>query len=159
MQPTAFLIDKPVVRIAIYVVIVLLLANLNALVDSVSHPEIPYFDPEHLIVGGITGAVGAILFGLMMLYMRHFEKALKKIETLETFIPICSQCRKIREPGSDPNNIASWKPLDLYISEKTTTEFSHGLCPDCAEALYPNFSIKPGEKTSVLSKEPLSKNR
>jgi hypothetical protein len=32
----------------------LLLANVSAVVDAVLHPEIPYFDREHLIVGGVT---------------------------------------------------------------------------------------------------------
>ncbi len=52
-------------RIVCYGVIVILLSNLNALVDSVLHPEIPCFDEEHLIVGGITALVTAVLFSLL----------------------------------------------------------------------------------------------
>ena len=37
------------------------MSNLNALVDYVLHPYIPYFDKEHLIVGGVTGLVSIVL--------------------------------------------------------------------------------------------------
>ena len=142
MQPAALLIKKTSVRIVLYVFIVLLITNLNALVDAVLHPEIPYFDEEHLIVGIITGVLCGILFGLVMLYMGHVENALKKIKHLEAFLPICARCKKIRKPGADPNDTGSWQPIESYIHEKTATEFTHGLCPECAAALYPDSLIK-----------------
>jgi hypothetical protein len=135
MQPASLLIKRTSVRIVLYVLIVLLLANLNALVDAVFHPEIPYFDEEHLIVGIITGVLCGVLFGLVLLYMGHLEKALKKIKTLEAFLPICARCKKIRKPGADPTDMGSWQPIESYIHEKTATEFTHGLCPECAAAL------------------------
>ena len=44
---------------------ILLLLNLSALVDKVLHPDIPYFDSEHIVVGGVTAlcAVGGSLSG------------------------------------------------------------------------------------------------
>jgi PAS domain S-box-containing protein len=58
--------------------VIVLLGNLNALVDLVIHPEIPYFDNEHLIVGGITAAVTILLFISLVFYMRHFNKFMKR---------------------------------------------------------------------------------
>ena len=93
------------------------MSNLNALVDAVLHPDIPYFDEEHLIVGGITGLVSIILFGLLTLYVRYLNKALSNIKTLESILPICSHCKKIRKPDSDPKNMESWQPLEAYITD------------------------------------------
>lgn len=127
------------IQIASYAVIIILLSNLNALVDAVLHPEIPYFDHEHLIVGGITGLVSLILFGLLTLYVRYLNKALSNIKTLESILPICSHCKKIRKPDADSKNMESWQPLEAYITTMTTSQFSHGICPECAANLYPQF--------------------
>ena len=56
-----------------YIIVVLFLANLNALVDLFLHPDIPYFDEEHLIVGSITGLITATLFGAVILYTKRLE--------------------------------------------------------------------------------------
>lgn len=107
------------------------------MVDYFLHPEIPYFDKEHLIVGGITGFVSIVLFGLLFIYMRYLNNALAKIKTLENILPICSNCRKIRKTGSDPRQIDSWQPIESYITQMTTSKFSHGICPECLSKLYP----------------------
>ena len=73
----------------IYLTIIIVMTNLNALVDFFLHPEIPYFDKEHLIVGGITGFVSIVLFGLLFIYMRHLNNALNTIIALESILPIC----------------------------------------------------------------------
>jgi len=64
------------------------------------------------------------------------QKALKEIKTLQKILPICSSCKKIRD------DTGAWKQLEAYISEHTETEFSHGLCNDCAQKLYPGYYKK-----------------
>ena len=56
-----------------YLIVVLFMTNLNALVDLFLHPDIPYFDEEHLIVGSITGLITASLFGAVSLYTKRLE--------------------------------------------------------------------------------------
>ncbi|NQT61867.1 MAG: PAS domain S-box protein [Candidatus Marinimicrobia bacterium] len=51
----------------------LLIINLNAMVDSYLHPQIEYFDHEHLIVGGFTGLVFIFLFGIILYHFNHLE--------------------------------------------------------------------------------------
>ena len=53
------------------------------------------------------------------------RKLLSEIKVLETFLPICAQCKKIR----DEKGI--WQPLEVYISAHSNTLFSHGYCTDC----------------------------
>lgn len=122
-------------KITIFIAITILMSNLNALVDSVLHPDIPYFDNEHLIVGGVTGFVSMFFFGLLALYMRYLNRAHQKIQTLEAILPICAYCKKIRKPNTDPTKDASWQTIESYITEKTTTEFSHSICPKCSSEL------------------------
>ncbi len=55
------------IQLVSFSLVVGLMSNLNAMVDLVLHPDIPYFDPEHLIVGGVTGLVSALLFGSFFL--------------------------------------------------------------------------------------------
>ena len=117
------------------------MSNLNALVDSFLHPKIPYFDKEHLIVGSITGLLSSILFVVLFLYSNYLKKAIDKIRKLESYLTVCASCKKISIPNSDRKNMKFWIPIEDYITKKTSTEFSHGICPDCTEKFYSN-SIK-----------------
>jgi two-component system cell cycle sensor histidine kinase/response regulator CckA len=64
------------------------------------------------------------------------HKALEEIKTLHGILPICSSCKKIRDDKG------SWTQMEVYISEHTDAEFSHGLCAECAKKLYPNIYDK-----------------
>jgi hypothetical protein len=128
----------------IYIAIfALIMFNLNPLVDHFFHSEIPYFDVEHLIVGGITGSVSMILFGLLLVRIRNLNKALEKIETLEKILPICSYCRKIRMEEENPRKPESWQSIESYLNNVSATRFSPAICPDCYDTHYPYFN---GEK-------------
>ena len=133
---------SPLIRIGLYLLITMLMANLNALVDAILHPEISYFDEEHLLVGGVTAVVSMVVFGLLGRYAHRLEQALRTIRTLERYITICAQCKQAREPGTDPEQQAPWQPLEVYITAKTATQFSHGLCPQCMAELYPQYKGK-----------------
>ncbi len=70
---------------------------------------------------------------------KELQQALNEIRTLRGFLSICSHCKKIRKTDADPENQNSWVRLEEYIREHTHAEFSHGLCPTCAQKLYPEF--------------------
>ena len=63
----------------------------------------------------------------LIIELRH---ALNEIKTLRGIIPICAQCKKIRDDQG------YWNQIELYVRNHSEAEFSHSLCPDCAEALY-----------------------
>jgi len=56
---------------------IVLLGNLNAIVDLVLHPEIPYFDMEHLIFGGIARVATILLFTSLVFYIRDLNRSMK----------------------------------------------------------------------------------
>ncbi|MSU49166.1 MAG: response regulator [Opitutus sp.] len=60
--------------------------------------------------------------------LRVAERILKyttQVRQLEELLPICSYCKKIR----DDHNY--WQQMEGYINERTGSEFSHSVCPDC----------------------------
>lgn len=67
---------------AIGIVIILFMTNLNALVDHFLHPEIPYFDAEHLIVGGINLIVSLLLFIMLFTYLKRINRIRKTQKAL-----------------------------------------------------------------------------
>ena len=54
-----------------------------------------------------------------------------EIKTLQGILPICSNCKKIRDEQG------AWQQLEAYISQHTDTQFSHGICADCMQVMYP----------------------
>ena len=70
-------------RTLIYLLVIIVLFNLNAIVDQVLHPEIPYFDDEHLIVGGASALVTFILLSFIFFYTRRLEKNIYKQRHIE----------------------------------------------------------------------------
>jgi two-component system NtrC family sensor kinase len=67
------------------------------------------------------------------------QDSLLRIKRLEGFLPICAQCKKIRQGRADQREQADWVAIERYIEDRTDAEFTHGLCPQCAEALYPTL--------------------
>ena len=66
--------------------------------------------------------------------IRQLQDALKEVKKLQGLIPICSICKKIRDDEG------SWNQLETYISQHSEAQFSHGLCPECAEKHYGKYT-------------------
>jgi len=55
------------------------------------------------------------------------QDALDEVKKLKGIIPTCSYCHKIR------NEEGSWDEMEKYISQHSSAQFSHGICPKCLE--------------------------
>ena len=66
---------------------------------------------------------------------QELERTISEVKTLRGLLPICASCKKIRDDKG------YWNQIDNYIEKHSEVEFSHGLCPDCAKKLYPDFDI------------------
>ncbi|MGD1045130.1 MAG: PAS domain S-box protein [Bacteroidota bacterium] len=66
--------------------------------------------------------------------MNKLQEVLAHIKELNGLLPICSNCKKIR------NDKGYWQVVEGYITEHTDATFTHGVCPDCMEILYPDFA-------------------
>lgn len=61
---------------------------------------------------------------------QRVEESLAKIKILGGLIPICANCKKIRDDKG------YWNKLEAYLHDHSEATFTHGLCPDCMEKLY-----------------------
>jgi hypothetical protein len=64
------------------------------------------------------------------------QKALAEVKVLSGFLPICASCKKIRDDQG------YWNDLEEYIRARSHAEFSHGICPECAQKLYPELMAR-----------------
>lgn len=62
--------------------------------------------------------------------INELQEALAAIKTLSGLIPICAQCKKIRDDEG------YWNILEAYIQKHTDALFSHSVCPQCSDELY-----------------------
>jgi len=62
------------------------------------------------------------------------EKAFIEIKSLHGIIPICANCKKIRDDQG------YWTQLETFLREHSDADFTHSLCPECVRALYPGIA-------------------
>lgn len=62
------------------------------------------------------------------------QSALADVKTLSGLVPICANCKKIRDDKG------FWTQVEAYIQERSHARFSHGICPDCMKKLYPDLA-------------------
>ena len=67
----------------------------------------------------------------------NLRLALAEIRTLQGILPICANCKKIRDDSG------YWQQVEHYVTERTGAQFSHGMCPDCVKRLYPELRTRP----------------
>nr|WP_321465418.1 hypothetical protein [uncultured Desulfobulbus sp.] len=98
-------------------------------------------DIPHVLLGGaatpinwresifesiVISIVGAII-------IRHTYRLLTRVSYLESILPVCASCKKIRV---DPE---FWEDIQRIVQERAKDEFTHGICPDCIEKYYPEL--------------------
>jgi len=128
---------RPPVMITIFQAIgfslVVLAIWVNEMTDLPHHifgsPVTPFNWHEAVFESGFVLLLGASV--MMATWYRS-----KRIARLESLLPICMVCKKIRRPDADPALDESWEKIERYINERTGSKFSHGLCPTCAEKKY-----------------------
>jgi hypothetical protein len=57
-----------------------------------------------------------------------------QVQTLSGLLPICAQCKKIRD------DTGYWTQIETYVHEHSQAQFSHSICPDCMTVLYPKYA-------------------
>ena len=65
--------------------------------------------------------------------IEQLNKTLAEIKVLKGIIPICASCKKVR------TDQGFWQQVEIYIRDHSEAKFSHGICPDCKDKLYPNL--------------------
>jgi PAS domain S-box-containing protein len=65
----------------------------------------------------------------------ELQKTLSAVKTLKGLIPICANCRRIRDDSG------AWNPLEVFVRSNLDADFSHGICPECAKKEYKEFDL------------------
>jgi hypothetical protein len=50
-------------------------------------------------------------------------------------LPICASCKKIRDDEG------YWNQIEEYIKTHSEAEFTHSICGECSEKLYPDLKL------------------
>jgi hypothetical protein len=61
----------------------------------------------------------------------RLSDALEHVKTLRGLVPICAWCKRIRDDKG------YWSQVEAYISAHTEADFTHGICPECMEKVWP----------------------
>jgi PAS domain S-box-containing protein len=65
--------------------------------------------------------------------VQELQRLLGEVRTLSGLLPICAYCKKIRDDKG------YWNQIELYIRERSSADFTHSVCPDCANLHYAPF--------------------
>jgi PAS domain S-box-containing protein len=80
---------------------------------------------------------------LQLIY--ELTEALARVKTLSGLLPICASCKKIRDDQG------YWQQVETYIRQRSEADFTHGICPDCAQRLYPEIKLKNGAVSAAAA--------
>lgn len=75
--------ELSVPKLVLFLFMVLMVGNLSALVDAVLHPEIPYFDEEHMVIGGAYALLLTVMFLTLAIYITKLKIATKTLRESE----------------------------------------------------------------------------
>jgi|WetSurMetagenome_2_1015567.scaffolds.fasta_scaffold00035_74 hypothetical protein len=65
----------------------------------------------------------------------ELKDALAEVRQLSLLLPICANCKKIRDDRG------YWNQLEVYLSKHSGIVFTHGICPECSKKLYPDADL------------------
>ncbi len=94
------------------------------------------------LIGGAVQGFSVLVADVTILRERETElqrvieerdRAMAEVRTLSGLLPICASCKRIRD------NTGEWQPIERYVGERTEASFTHGMCPECMEKLYPEI--------------------
>lgn len=69
----------------------------------------------------------------LMKSMEIIEHLKRELNILRGIIPICSACKKVRDDKG------FWQQVEAYVRDRSEADFSHSICPECIEKLYPDL--------------------
>jgi PAS domain S-box-containing protein len=72
--------------------------------------------------------------------IQDLTHALTDVKQLSGMLPICGQCKKVRDDQG------YWNQIETYLSEHTEATFTHGVCPECASAFRQEMQARRDQK-------------
>jgi len=110
--------------------------------DTIAVESVQKGAQDYIVKGQVTGSMlgRAIRYAIeRKKLLTQLEHSATEIKKLRGILPICANCKKIRDDKG------YWTQVEIYIGDHAGTEFSHGICPECAEKIYPKYYKKDSE--------------
>jgi DNA-binding response OmpR family regulator len=85
------------------------------------------YDPRELLARLHVGERALELQVKLRKRVAELEAALSKSEKSEGPLPICSECKRIRDQKDH------WQTIENYLATRTDATFTHSVCPGCLE--------------------------
>jgi PAS domain S-box-containing protein len=100
--------------------------------------EGPFLKEERSLINAIVERLGKVIERkqaeeALKQERDNLQDALAEVKTLGGLLPICANCKKIRDDKG------YWNQIEAYIRDHSEADFSHSICPECAKKLYPEF--------------------
>jgi CheY-like chemotaxis protein len=78
----------------------------------------------------------------------QLEAALDENHQLKGLLPICSYCKAIR------NDDDYWEQMEVFISDRLETQFSHSVCPKCLDEVLKKEKASLAQTSTEVSSDP-----
>jgi len=79
-----------------------------------------------------------MILPLALVVVFSTRKVFERMRYLEGFLKVCSHCKKVADENGQ------WQEIESFIQKRSDAKFSHGICPHCAKALYPEVFAQDG---------------
>lgn len=123
-------------RILINEIIAFVLIILFLWLDEVVDIPALFLGAEETLINwreSLFESLGILAIGSVIVY--YTNRIFQRMTYLEGLLSICANCKKIRDEKGN------WRQIESYICERSEAEFSHSVCPECAEKLYPEYNL------------------
>ena len=67
-------------------------------------------------------------------FVAELQNTLDKVKRVNVLLPICASCKRTRDDSGQ------WHQFEAHKHDLMQVEFSHGICPDCADKIYGELS-------------------
>ncbi len=86
-----------------------------------------------LAFGAIILVISGFVIANIQRLLQDLNRAEREVTALSGLLPICANCRRIRDDNG------RWIHIELYLTRHSDASFSHGLCDECASKLHPDL--------------------
>ena len=96
--------------------------------------------------------IALVISALVLTGVVYMQRLIASLRILSGLLPICSCCKKVRDDKG------YWTQIEAYISHRSAAEFSHGICPECADAFYKEYWGEESESGALprAKRKPIS---
>lgn len=131
--------SRPLLAIVIGILVYFVAVMSDTLVANRVYPFVYVSEYAYMVLVAVMA--GGLLLNFVGLHRSvealnrqlegRVETAMTDLRVLSGLLPICASCKRIRDDGG------YWAQIEDYITTHSEAVFSHGLCPECVERLYP----------------------